>query len=476
MEYQDIFSPQTLEKLNKKSAETLKDMLGNKTLMQTLISSQDILNQIAKAEAPYKSQLEQLAVNIMKELYPVIDEEGIIIDAKLGSISDVNKSLDEIKINKPNDPINSLTRLLDAIPNEKYFQILSDYEGEEQWDHLDLLEVLYDSLFDNELKGKPGVKYNSYQELIDAEDEKYDGNLGPLGFLIVNKAVSIVNAYINGQEELGEIQINKPEKRKWTNQTLYDALRNKGMDLNAATIWDESDETNISLETYEAYSKEEVLKYIKSLGFQVLESTTRQNTIPSVHGDYYYEWYITCKNPNPKKPEINDGNDLWELMKPEFELDIKELLDEIQVNKPKIGSTKDQMLDKGEYKINGNTYEVLEFDPWGGGWGGTHPPTKNHVWLQKKGTKASDTHQGNYIDYRKILDTLDEIQVNKPDMFKSLVKSYTKYLESISRAEMFDESGNYNSTLKDYHNKLKQYIENGTKKEKEIAGFILSWI
>jgi hypothetical protein len=95
MEYQDIFSPQTLEKLNKKSAETLKDMLGNKTLMQTLISSQDILNQIAKAEAPYKSQLEQLAVNMMKELYPVIDEEGIIIDAKLGSISDVNKSLDE---------------------------------------------------------------------------------------------------------------------------------------------------------------------------------------------------------------------------------------------------------------------------------------------------------------------------------------------------------------------------------------------
>lgn len=95
MEHQDIFSPKTLEKLNKKSAETLKDMLGNKTLMQTLISSQDILNQITEAEAPYKSQLEELAVKMMKKLYPVIDEEGIIIDAKLGSISDVNKSLDE---------------------------------------------------------------------------------------------------------------------------------------------------------------------------------------------------------------------------------------------------------------------------------------------------------------------------------------------------------------------------------------------
>jgi hypothetical protein len=78
---------------------------------------------------------------------------------------------------------------------------------------------------------------------------------------------------------------------------------------------------------------------------------------------------VRCINPNPKKPKIKDGNDLWELIKPEFELDIKELL--------------------------------------------------------------------------------DEIQVNKPNTLKSLVTSYTKYLESISRAEMFDESGNYNFTEED---------------------------
>ena len=95
MEYKDFFSPSTLAKLDKQSAENLKQMLGDKTLMQTMVSSQQLLGQIAKAEAPYKDKLEKLAINIVKELYPIIDEEGITIDAKIVSMGDVNKSLDE---------------------------------------------------------------------------------------------------------------------------------------------------------------------------------------------------------------------------------------------------------------------------------------------------------------------------------------------------------------------------------------------
>jgi len=102
MEYKDIFSPKTLEKLNKKSAENLKTMLGDKNLMQTMMSSQQILSQIARAEAPYKSELEQLAIQMVKELYPIIDEEGIVLDAKLVGMSDVGRELDEITVNKPN--------------------------------------------------------------------------------------------------------------------------------------------------------------------------------------------------------------------------------------------------------------------------------------------------------------------------------------------------------------------------------------
>jgi len=38
---------------------------------------------------------------MVKELYPIIDEEGIALDAKIDSISNVGQGLDEIKINKP---------------------------------------------------------------------------------------------------------------------------------------------------------------------------------------------------------------------------------------------------------------------------------------------------------------------------------------------------------------------------------------
>jgi len=101
MEYKDFFSPSTLEKLNKQSAENLKQMLGDKSLTQTIVSSQQLLSQISKAEAPYKNKLENLAVNIVKELYPIIDEEKINIDAKIIGMGEVGSSLDEIKINKP---------------------------------------------------------------------------------------------------------------------------------------------------------------------------------------------------------------------------------------------------------------------------------------------------------------------------------------------------------------------------------------
>lgn len=95
MEYKDFFSPKTLEKLNKKSSENLKDMLGNENLMQAMMSSQRLLSQIIRAEAPYKTQLEQLAVDMVKELYPVIEQEGIVLDAKIVGMAEVGRELDE---------------------------------------------------------------------------------------------------------------------------------------------------------------------------------------------------------------------------------------------------------------------------------------------------------------------------------------------------------------------------------------------
>lgn len=97
MDYASIFKPETLAKLNKQSQENLKKMLGDKSLMQTMIQSQQLLGEIAAAEAPYKEQLEELAKEMVEKLYPVIEEQGIVLDAKIVGMGDVNATLDEVK-------------------------------------------------------------------------------------------------------------------------------------------------------------------------------------------------------------------------------------------------------------------------------------------------------------------------------------------------------------------------------------------
>jgi hypothetical protein len=102
MEYKDFFKPETLSKLNKKSSENLKQMLGDKNLIQSLQNQMSLLNDISEIEAPYRKQLENLAVKMIKELYPIVDQEDIKLDAKITDLSGVDKSLDEIKVNRPN--------------------------------------------------------------------------------------------------------------------------------------------------------------------------------------------------------------------------------------------------------------------------------------------------------------------------------------------------------------------------------------
>jgi hypothetical protein len=88
VEYEKIFKPETMAALKGKSGESLKQMLGNKSLMQTLIRSREILDEIMEAEAPYRDQLSQIAVDMVTQAYPIIDYANIKIDAKIGE--DIN--------------------------------------------------------------------------------------------------------------------------------------------------------------------------------------------------------------------------------------------------------------------------------------------------------------------------------------------------------------------------------------------------
>jgi hypothetical protein len=84
IEYEDIFSPETMAVLKGKSGESLTQMLGNKSLMQTVASSQKLLGEIINAEKGYHDLLEAIAVEIATEAYPIIDYADIKIVAKIG--------------------------------------------------------------------------------------------------------------------------------------------------------------------------------------------------------------------------------------------------------------------------------------------------------------------------------------------------------------------------------------------------------
>ena len=90
VEYEKIFSPKTMAALKGKSGESLRAMLGNKDLMQALMRSQTVLNEIIAAEDGYRDELEMVAAQMVTDAYPIIDYANIKIDAKIVGLGDLD--------------------------------------------------------------------------------------------------------------------------------------------------------------------------------------------------------------------------------------------------------------------------------------------------------------------------------------------------------------------------------------------------
>jgi hypothetical protein len=86
IQYKDIFKdPETIQNLKSKSVSSRERMLGNEKLMKILQRSKVLIDQLAQDEAPHKAALEKLAVDMVKKMYPIIDEFDIEIEATLGN-------------------------------------------------------------------------------------------------------------------------------------------------------------------------------------------------------------------------------------------------------------------------------------------------------------------------------------------------------------------------------------------------------
>lgn len=88
VEYEKIFKPETMASLKGKSGESLKQMLGNKNLMQTMMRSKQLLDEIIDAEEEYRDELAQVAVQMVTDAYPIIDYANIRIEAEISD--DIN--------------------------------------------------------------------------------------------------------------------------------------------------------------------------------------------------------------------------------------------------------------------------------------------------------------------------------------------------------------------------------------------------
>jgi hypothetical protein len=89
-EYKSIFSDKTFKNLKASSAESLKDMLKGKSFMQASMDSMKLIPQIIAAEKPYRDQLIELAKDVIKNAYPIVEQTGIELDADIVIPGDLN--------------------------------------------------------------------------------------------------------------------------------------------------------------------------------------------------------------------------------------------------------------------------------------------------------------------------------------------------------------------------------------------------
>ena len=157
-QYKDIFrDPETIQNLKSKSVSSRERMLGNEKLMKILKRSKVLIDQLAEDEAPHKAALEKLAVDMVKKMYPVIDEFNIEIDATLGHDqlppSDNNdEEEEEEEINFPSMELPSVDIMNDEVAKRRLINAITQgasIRGALDKPFMDFLNQVPDNLLDS---------------------------------------------------------------------------------------------------------------------------------------------------------------------------------------------------------------------------------------------------------------------------------------------------------------------------------------
>jgi len=137
-------------------------------------------------------------------------------------------------------------KFIDQIPNEKYFYVFDDVFNDwnntlDDWgpDFGDLVDYFYDPIFDNELKGKPGIEANNFNEFQDI-DEKQNPDQYGIGVrtsMLIDKIRDIITTY----EKIHSTQnVSSEKKNPLIDYTAWDI---DPEDLNDYGDYDETSNT-----------------------------------------------------------------------------------------------------------------------------------------------------------------------------------------------------------------------------------------
>jgi hypothetical protein len=170
IQYKDIFQdPGTIQNLKGKSAQARERMLGNDNLMQIMQRSAVLINQLMQDEAPYKEQLEQLAVRMVKKMYPVIDEFGIEIEATLGMGNlppkDEDENEEEPNINLPQADIPQVDIMNDEVAKRRLINAITQGAS---------IRGALDKPFIEFINAAPDNLLDSYSETLAGLDNSVD--------------------------------------------------------------------------------------------------------------------------------------------------------------------------------------------------------------------------------------------------------------------------------------------------------------
>ena len=160
IEYEKIFRPETMASLKGKSGESLKQMLGNKSLMQTIMRSSELIPEIIEAEKNHITTLEGIAVDMVTQAYPIIDYANIRIDAKIVTMGNIAIPPPSEEVESPPNPefLEAKRRIINGITQgasirgsfafylfKEYLDLLDDTLVDKYGEILKLSFGIYDS-------------------------------------------------------------------------------------------------------------------------------------------------------------------------------------------------------------------------------------------------------------------------------------------------------------------------------------------